>query len=623
MAKQSLETAKKRYLELRTEYYENGNTSATDAEYDALEDRIREEDPNWKSLKTTGVKVGAKTSRVLEVPMPSLDKIKDDNPEAVDAWVRKFGKEGYVHISAKLDGSSLQATYLNGKFTSLATRGDGITGKDISHFIPYVQLPRTIQSSHRKLVLRLEAVMPKKVYQSRYADSFDSDRALASAVFNRQDVHPAMKHIDLVVLKVQHPVMDIASGNSYAASCGFKVVPGKVLDSSSCTAERLSSMLEKIRDRSPYILDGLVIHSTGRCLPTEDRPPYAKAFKVNDEKNAIETEIIDIVWKASSFGILVPKAIIKPIKFGGVTVKHAALHNPRWASDRGAGIGATVKVIRSGEIIPKIVEVTKPAKLTLPSKKTYGEYEWDKTRTTLVLTQADDSRDVQVQAIARFFSKLGLDQVAGGLAEKLVEAGFTKTEDLPTLTVHDFAELPGVKSSAKNMAAQMERIRSGEFDIIKLMAASGCFDRGLGETRLRTLYEVKPGAFDPLWSKKPHKELQEQVASVKGCGPAFAKLYVEGLPGFWSWQKKSRAGYCHPVKEKAIQGPLTGQTFCWTGYRSPEEETWVTENGGTIESFKATTTVLFYKEGGKASGKIEKAGGRAKTFAEFKRSARI
>jgi hypothetical protein len=187
------------------------------------------------------------------------------------------------------------------------------------------------------------------------------------------------------------------------------------------------------------------------------------------------------------------------------------------------------------------------------------------------------------------------------------------------LTEDDFAQLPGVKSSAKNMAAQMARIRNGEFDIIQLMAASGCFDRGLGETRLRSLWAQKPITFDKVWTVANKKEVISLVSDVPGCGPAFAKIYASGLPAFWSWLKESGAAYARPVKAKATRvGPLNGLTFCWTGYRDKEEEQWVIDNGGKVESFKSSTSVLFYREGGKASGKVEKAGHRAQVFAKYK-----
>ncbi len=619
----SLASMKKRYLALRQEYYENGNTSATDAEYDALEDAIREADPEWSGLHSTGVRVGKKTAKALRVPMPSLDKIKADNPSALNSWLRKVtARTGTIHASEKVDGSSIQATWVQGKLTELITRGDGVTGKDISYFIPHVNLPRTIKTTHQVLTVRFEAAMKRNLYLKHYAGQFDSDRALASAVFNRQDVHPAMRHIDFLALKVQHPVMSIQQSQALVAQLGLNAARGKLLPAEKCTADSLSRLLEKVRESSAYILDGLVLHSTSESTsviaPTEDRPDYARAFKVNDEANAIETTIVDIIWKASSFGVLVPKAVIKPIQFGGVTVKHAALHNPRWATDRGAGIGAKVKVIRSGDIIPKIIAVAKPATLELPSLKQFGSYSWDKTRTALVLDNPHDSSNVQVETIARFFGKLGLDNISKGLAEKLVAAGYSTTASLPTMTEDEFSQLPGVKTSAANMAVQMRRVRDGEFSLIKLMAASGCFDRGLGETRLQTLWEAMPTAFHP--NVHSRKDLEASVAAIPGCGPVFAKKFVSKLAEFWSWVQESGTSYAKPVKAAAAKnGPLTGTTFCWTGYRDKAEEAYITDLGGRVESFKATTSVLFYRLDGKRSTKIEKAGERAKTFSEFKK----
>ena len=613
-----LSEAKNKYAALRIEYYETGNTSCTDREYDDLEDWIRERDPDWSGLKTTGVRVGKKTEVPLLAFMPSLDKIKAENPDVLDRWIRKQNCED-LHVAEKLDGSSIQAVYKNGKLSQLITRGDGTLGKDISYFIPYVKLPATVDTRHPLLVLRIEAIMPISVYHKKYAGEFDSDRALSSAVFNRQDPHVAIRDIDMIVLKIQYPVFGIVQSQEEAKNLGFQTARGKVFPASKCTTENLSHLFGKIKDSRDYSLDGLVLHSTSQrpddIKSTADRPSFAKAFKVNDEADAQETVITDIVWNVSSFGVLVPKAIIRPIKFGGVTVKQAALHNAKWASDRGAGIGAKIMVIRSGDIIPKIIKVLETASFQFPDKSVHGAYSWDKTKTSLVLKNAGDSPEVKVKSFSRFFSMLNLDDVAEGLAEKLVAAGYENTLQLPALTATEFSALPGVKSSAKNMAAQMKRVMTGEFDVIKLMCASGVFDKGMGETRLRTLLSSHPECF----AEKAARDLdsvEQKARTTKGCGNVFAKTFTEGLPKFWSWIESSGVSYKKPIAENVQQqpGPLSNQVFSWTGYRSQEQEDHVRSLGGTVASFGSKTTTLFYRADGKSSTKVEKAGGRALTY---------
>jgi len=625
-----LEDKKALYLKARDQYYNEGSSLLTDADFDALEDEIRELDPKWKALHETGIAVDKKREIQLHEPMPSLDKVKSDVPEGVERWLQKAAEvHPEVHVSEKIDGSSIQGVWVKGKLKKLATRGDGTSGKDISGFIPYINLPLEIPEARNipEMVVRFEAAMPIEKYLRSFQGNYDSDRALASAILNRQDVHPALRHIDFVALRCLRPALGVAQGLEWFKQIGFKVPRSKVFPISRLTPQKLADLTATLKGNSKYTLDGLVLFTCSQKkehLITADRPKLGRAFKLNDMEGALETTIVDIVWNPSSFGIVVPKAIIKPIKFGNVTVKQAALHNPAWAKARGAGIGAKVKVIRSGDIIPKIVEVLEPAPLEIPLEK--GTWRWDASKVNIELTDPSKNPAVLSKQFARFFSKLGLDDVALGLASKLVDAGYTSTSQLPHLTVSDLLKLPGVKSSAAKIARQLSRVQGGEFDVICLMMASGSFERGLGETRLDTLWSVKPELFDKSYLKslgrgwKSHVE--SEASAVAGVGPVAAGKFAEGLKPFWIWVRES--GACIKPRESAAppkDGPLSGQVFSWTGYRDEDEENFVRSQGGQVAAFKLSqTTTLFYRVGGKASTKVDKArlhGIQTMTFDEF------
>lgn len=627
LAKTTLERRKKVFLEAREEYYGNGNTQLTDAEFDALEDSIREEDPKWKPLNGTGVKIGKKAEAKLFVPMPSLDKIQAGEKAPVHlkklAYTVLFGKDH--GISEKLDGSSIQAVYIRGVLKRLFTRGDGVMGKDISFFIPHLKnIPVKVPKlrNHEQLVLRMEAIIEKAVYEKRWAGKFDSARAMASSLLNRQDVSPALKDLKFVVLRVLDQQTPLCDGIAMMNVHGFETVRMIRVDKHAIEQDSLLRLMAKWKKDTLYETDGLVVcsNATGLVI-TEDRPTYAKAFKLNDEANAPTTKIIEIKWQPSRHGLLVPKAIIEPIKFGNVTVKQAALHNAKWALERGCGVGAVVKVLRSGDIIPKIVAVERKCPFKLPSKKEFGDWMWDETGTALVLTDKQASAEVLSRQFTSFFQKLGLDDMAGGLADKLVAAGYKHTWELVKLQPAEFGDLPGVKTSAKKYGAQMQRIRNGEFPVEKLMVASGCFDKGVGETRIKTALEAIPN----LTTKWP-LGWQETLAETRGCGPVFTKQFEDGIPKFSKWLKKSGAEIAAPAApKKAVRGPLTGETFSWTGYRDKGEEAEITRLGGQVVPFGSKTNVLFYKEDGKASTKIDKAKAKGITailFGVFMRDVR-
>jgi len=312
----------------------------------------------------------------------------------------------------------------------------------------------------------------------------------------------------------------------------------------------------------------------------------------------------------SSFGVIVPKARVTPIKFGNVKVTQAALHNVVWAQDRGAGVGARVKVLRSGEIIPKIVHVVDPAKFSLPPKSQFGAYEMQGPR--LVLKSAETPQ-VKVKKIARMFGVLGLDSLGMGLAKKMVDAGFDTTAKVCCMTQEDLETLPSVKGSAAKFYAEIAKVRGGQFTAARLFLASGVSEAGIGDTQMKKLVRHCPEALNS-------KMLNQNVLHLSTLiGPAFASTFVQAWPRFLEWMKEVRPKVA-PIQAPTApkKGKLTGQRFSWTGYRNTDEEVFVTNNGGEIVSFGKRTTILFYKPGGKASTKVEAAGSKAQQFASWK-----
>lgn len=623
----SLIERKRLYMKASKAYYNTGTPIMSDAVFDYMEDLIRKEDPAWAQLKKTGVKVGKKFERALAVPCPSLEKIKDDNPAAVGRFLttlKALHEEAF--LLEKIDGASIQGEYEDGHLVRLATRGDGQVGKDISHFIPHLSVPKKV--THKEhLVIRFEAVVSKKDYEKKWADEFDSDRIMASALLNRQDVHPALKDIQFIGLKVQKPLMTMDDARLFMSTTGIKLAKGKRVELEKLSVDFLVKALTSLKEKSEFSCDGIVVTTATENVKylkdTADKPDYSKAFKVNEDANAIETVVTAIEIKPSSFGVLVPKAVIAPIKFGNVTVRNVSVSNFRFCQEKGIDVGAKVKVLRSGDIIPKIVAVTKPVKFkSWPSRKVFGEYEWDDNEVNLVLVNKEDNAEAVVNSLTRYFTSLELDSVAKGLAQKLYDAGYRKTSEMVALTEAEIAALPGIKTSAAKLAKQLARVREGEFNIIQLMVASGVFDKGVGSTRLKTLHDEAPQAFlrDTGVQATGRKALlvEEFISTIKGCGPAFAKLFVAQLPAFWDWMDESGAVAKRIIKSPTIRGSLSGERVSFTGYRDKVEEAAVVAAGALIVSFGSKTTILLHRTDGKASGKVAQAQSKGITVKHFK-----
>lgn len=622
----NLDAKKAKYLQAKEWYYNNpyGKIVLSDREFDKLENEIKKADPKWEGLKKTGAPVGKKSSINLILPMPSLSKIKPESKNA-DAVLEKFTD---VVISAKLDGSSIQAAYRGGKLVFLATRGDGEVGKDISHFIPHLgsSIPQTIKEKS-EVVIRMEAVISKSVFKKKWGKEFDSARALSSSVFNRHDVHPSLKDVKLVVLRVlrkegYHPML--SEGLSWAEKNKFTVVLHT--HSPKVDVEEAQTYLSYYRDNYDYEVDGAVISSNEENLVLENKKPkWSIAFKADAYDEAPVTVIQEVEWQASAFGVLVPKARIKPVKFDNVTVTYCTLHNAKLAIENGHGVGAKVRVLRSGDIIPKIVETVEPAKFKLPSRKKFGDYEWDATKTNLVLLTPTDSKQAKAKALQRMFKHLEMKDFGESVALYLVDAGVDSTEKLMRLDSTfkvDQLDLPGFGiTRTKALCNEVREVKNGKCTLDKLALASGCFDKGIGSARMKLLMLSHPELMNvKAWGVYAANTSELTIASTKGLGVVFARTFRKGATKFFGWLKAT--GVTYKVKTESVaQGKLTGMKVSWTGYRSKEEEAAVTASGGEVVSFSKKTSVLIFSDSGKVSSKVAKAkeaGIQTMTFDKFK-----
>ena len=629
-----LEAAKTFHAKASSQYYEKGKSFLTDREFDRLEELIRKADPKWKPPVGAPV-TNKKVERKLVVPCASLSKIKHDAPKILERYLAEFRGGERFRIEAKIDGASLLGHYINGELKSLTTRGDGIRGKSIDGYIKAAERQRSknnlsglvtrLPFRGEDFALRFEAAMKTRIYEKHYADEFDSARVVSSAAFNRKVPDEVLvRNIDYVLTegwRLQGSKMRAMSSDELdvlAARCNIPRPQYRIFLMRDIAPDSLAKVLEDFRKENIYDLDGLVLRPSSfhlqEPLATGENPKYVKAFKVNEEENAPETVIEEIIWNTSSFGVLVPKARVKPVMFGNVEVQHAALHNVEWAETMGAGVGARVKIIRSGEIIPKIVEVVKKVKFQLPDPRKVGFYERQGKKLVL---KSSESFEVRVKKIARMFSTLKLDSLGSGLADRMVAHGFDSTAKVALMTQEDLAELPKVKTVAQKYAAEIARIRSGEFTVPQLFLASGVADAGLGESWMKKLSHSCPEVF----SSKVKS--QNVLAISKVIGPAAASNFALAWPAFCEWMREVKPKVAPiPAKQdkKVKHGALSGQCFSWTGYRSKEEEAWIESQGGEVVPFGKRTTVLFFRPDGKRSTKVDKAGDKAQVFSAWKKS---
>jgi DNA ligase (NAD+) len=622
--------AKQLYLDAKEAYYNSNKSILTDAAFDDLEDFIKTKDPKWPELKKTGVRVINKKQEVKHTHfMPSLNK---KYPEKIDPWLVKnlikySPDHGEALIMAKIDGTSLQVTYRNGTPFRLVTRGDGTLGQDISYLLPYVKLPQKIKAK-QELVIRLEAVMPNALFKKKWQhtgkdkrtkDEFNDPRGMVNGLFNRQlegSAHPAFKDINLYVLGIYNLSME--PGLKLSKNLGFTVVPYDIRKGKpeSITAEglELSKQLKSMRAMGVFDADGLVIchpHAIMRFANAK-KPTWAVAYKENDLSSAVPVVVDKVIYQTSGDKRINPKVYFEPTKIGSVMVKHATVHNAEWMTSRGIGVGATILVLRSGDVIPKVVGVVKKAKkLTLPDVpyEIRGKYFY----------ALNDSKEATVERIQKFFVTLGIEGIKDKTIAKLHDQGIKTVLDYLKIWKASentcvFIEYGMGKAGASKLVQEMNRILTGNVSIAKLMVASSLFP-GVGLELISKFENHWKGFKDPLRvfiKCDKATEAREMLASVPTFKDKTIEKFMPNRLNFRRWLNVMATYFTIGVPEKAIKskvnaGPLNGEVVTFTSYRNIAHEAQVQKLGGVVDKFSAKTTILLYKEGGKLSTKIEKA----------------
>ena len=607
---------KKLYLRAKDQYYNEDSALMTDEEFDRLELAIKAEDPKWGGLKRTGATVTKKAKVKLPCFLPSLAKAY---PKDWSKWTTAHLSSSYLYMH-KLDGSSVIVSYADGNPTKLVTRGDGEVGGDISFLIPYVNLPRNIKDK-TKFTLRCEAVVSTKNFE-KYADEFDNSRQMVAGLLNRtlDKAHSsALKAVNFVVLGMVG--CEILWALDYLETLGFNVVWHEVAGPR--TAEEMEATLAGRKAKSIYEIDGLVICPVKAAMIYQDadKPKWAVAFKNNLEDSAPHTKVREIVWQLSHRGRIIPKVRIDPLQLDGATVTYATAHNAKWMQDRGIGPGAVIKVLRSGGVIPKIVEVVKAGKFSPPDmpyvlKGVHFEYAGD--------TGSEEADQIKVKALVKFLSTLGAEFIAAKTIQVLYEKGCT--------TPHHYMKIASSRNLEGLRRAGLGKVQSekilGELvrvftnvPLLRLMVASNLFGVGVGERRLSAIQASGLSMGRLLLMED--KVAMRALVKIPGFQTATAKTVVSGIKPFNKFLGVAKRFITvvdsKPKSKKVVKGSLTGQTFTFTGYRDKEQEAAIEAAGGTVIPFSVSKTrFLLVKPGGKASSKVDKAKASGIWVLEFK-----
>lgn len=371
-------------------YYVEDAPEISDASYDRMFRRLVDletqypefDDPNSPTKRVGGAALDKFDKVIHTVPMGSLQDVFDAAElcaflERTNEWFAEAGLSPHYSVECKIDGLSVSLEYRNGLFVRGSTRGDGITGEDVTENLKTIHsLPLSLQIPDPPafLEVRGEVYMAHDAFaalnrrrEENEETLFANPRNAAAGSLRQLDSRiTAKRRLDLFVFNVQaaEGIGFISHSESldFLESAGFPTVP---LRRCLSDTEEILAHIEKIgeeRRTLPYDIDGAVIKvdllSAREAIgETSSTPKWAVAFKYPPEIK--ETRLLDITVQVGRTGVLTPNAVLEPVKLAGSTVSRATLHNIDYIRERDIRIGDAVLVQKAGDIIPEVISVQK------------------------------------------------------------------------------------------------------------------------------------------------------------------------------------------------------------------------------------------------------------------------
>ena len=575
-------------------YYNTSKDIISDELYDILFDFLKLKAPKSLVLKNIGAVVKTKNKVQLDYWLGSMDKIKPPSNQ-LSIWSKKY--KGPYNLSDKLDGVSALVTYTYSGQINMYTRGTATEGTDITSLVKYLNLPdfnivqsycdkKKIKGEKNLIAFRGELIIKEKTFLKNWSKTLKNSRNGVAGLVNSKNINPELAtDTDLILYEVIDPFNSIEKQLKIIEEIGFRVVNNKIINQD-LTYDYLTKYLKERRINSDYKIDGIIVTSCNKYdRNINGNPEYAFAFKNIFEDQIAITTVESIEWNISKDGFINPILISKPITIGGVEIKRATGNNAKNIVDNILGPGAQVEIIRSGDVIPKVQKVIKPAKSGKPDLPK-GNWHWNESHVDIQIDDLSTSSNVLIKNIYYFFSVLNTKGLGEKNVEKLIDAGLNTickilaADKVKFLTVEGFGE-----KSASNLVISIKKAVS-DIPLAKFMAASNKIGPGLGEERKKQVLAVYPNIMLDYkkWSKT---DFINKLKKINGWEEKTSSLLVSNFDefiNFYDSVKKYVTIKMPNNVQKKNTGHFTGKTVVLTGFRDKNLQEQIEAQGGKISS---------------------------------------
>ena len=367
------------------EYYVLDNPTVTDEEYDSKLSELENIEKEYPILVTRN----SPTQRIIGQVLTGFKKINHQelmlslsdvfNLEELKNWDNKIHEatnrnEVDYNVELKIDGLAMSLVYENGELQYCATRGDGITGEDVTtNVLTIPSIPTRINVKER-VEIRGEVYMQhesfislNKAREEAGEPLFANARNAAAGTIRNLDSNVAksrkldawwyyLQDAENYGVKTQSEALDFIS------KLGFKVNPNRIVAHSYDDIINYIDKYTQLRKDLPYDIDGIVLKVNNLDLHNEigytaKTPKWAVAYKFPPEE--VITKLKDIIYTVGRTGKITPNAVLEPVRVAGSLVQRATLHNEDFITEKGLMVGDYVVLRKAGDIIPEVVRVVK------------------------------------------------------------------------------------------------------------------------------------------------------------------------------------------------------------------------------------------------------------------------
>ncbi|PEB02794.1 NAD-dependent DNA ligase LigA [Bacillus cereus] len=556
----SKEIVKKRIEELRDllntfnyQYHVLDNPSVSDAEYDRnMQELIKleAENPEFMSEDSPSVRVGGTVLDIFEKvthksPMLSLgNAFNEGDLRDFDRRVRQ-GIDGanvrYI-CELKIDGLAVSLHYEKGRFIQGATRGDGVTGEDITQNLKTIKAIPLRLNEEVTLEARGEAYMPKRSFvklneekEQNGEDVFANPRNAAAGSIRQLDPKIAAKrNLSMFVYGLANVEEKTISSHSesldFLGELGFKTNPNR----RTCeTIEEVIAYVEEWQEKRPHLdyeIDGIVIKVDDVALQeslgtTAKSPRWAIAYKFPAEE--VVTRLTGIELSVGRTGVVTPTAELEPVRVAGTIVRRASLHNEDLIREKDIRIGDYVVVKKAGDIIPEVVNVIfdkrtgEEEEYRMPTHCPACESELVRLEEEVALRCINPTCPAQIrEGLIHFVSRnaMNIDGLGERVITQLFDADYIRTfADLYALTKEQLLQLERFgEKSATNLIQAIEN--SKENSLERLLFGLGI--RHVGAKAARTFAEH----FETM--DELVKATEEELKAINEIGEKMAQSVV-------------------------------------------------------------------------------------------------